>query len=113
MKGKVEDTLPHESNLPQRIALLRLDTDFYSSTKAQLNTLLERMVPGAWLILDDYCSWEGQRRAMDEWLALPANAHRLEVIAGGKAGTNEGTNEGAQWASSPKKHAHCFIARMK
>ena len=36
IKGPVEETLEDESNLPEKISLLRLDTDWYSSTKKEL-----------------------------------------------------------------------------
>ena len=48
VKGKVEDALVNATNLPQRIALLRLDTDVCASTKAQLSTLIDRMAPGTY-----------------------------------------------------------------
>ena len=64
--GKVEETLPHSA--PDSIALLRLDTDWYESTRAELEHLVPRMTPGAVLIVDDYGHWEGSRRAVDEYL---------------------------------------------
>ncbi len=65
--GKVEDTLPGEA--PAQIALLRLDTDWYESTKHELETLYPRLVPGGVLIVDDYGHYEGARRAVDEYFA--------------------------------------------
>ena len=64
--GRVEDTLPDEA--PATICLLRLDTDFYESTKHELSTLYPRLVPGGVLIIDDYGSFEGSRKATDEFL---------------------------------------------
>lgn len=64
--GKVEDTLPAAA--PDRIALLRLDTDFYESTRHELHTLYPRLVAGGVLIVDDYGFWMGQRKAVDEYL---------------------------------------------
>jgi O-methyltransferase len=66
VKGKVEDTIP--GHLPQNIALLRLDTDWYESTKHELNFLFPRLVRGGVLILDDYGHWEGARKAVDEYI---------------------------------------------
>ena len=55
VRGKVEDTLRDRAvSLPQRIALLRLDTDFYSSTRAELAELWPRLVPGGVLVVDDF-----------------------------------------------------------
>lgn len=66
--GKVEDTLP--AQLPRgRIAILRLDTDWYESTRHELTHLYPRLVPGGVLIIDDYGHWLGARKAVDEYLA--------------------------------------------
>lgn len=65
--GKVEDTIPAQA--PDRIALLRLDTDWYESTRHELEHLWPRLVPGGVLILDDYGHWEGHRQAVDEYFA--------------------------------------------
>jgi O-methyltransferase len=64
--GKVEDTLP--TNLPTgKIALLRLDTDWYESTKHELNVLFPMLVENGVLIIDDYGHWQGCRKAVDEY----------------------------------------------
>jgi hypothetical protein len=76
IKGKVEDTLRQEANLPKSIALLRLDTDFYESTKAELEALYPRLVPGGVMIIDDYGHWQGARKAVDEYFR---DAHPLLV----------------------------------
>jgi len=66
VKGKVEDTLKMVA-LPEKIAILRLDTDWYRSTKAELEILWERLQSGGILLVDDYCSWQGARTAVDEF----------------------------------------------
>jgi O-methyltransferase len=63
--GMVEDTLPDRA--PERIALLRLDTDWYASTKHELEQLYPRLVDGGVLIIDDYGHYEGARKAVDEY----------------------------------------------
>lgn len=65
--GRVEDTLPAEA--PQAIALLRLDTDWYESTKHELVHLYPRLAKGGILIIDDYGFWRGARKATDEYMA--------------------------------------------
>ena len=65
VEGLVEETLPAEA--PEEIALLRLDTDWYSSTKHELEQLYPRLAPGGVLILDDYGHWQGARQAVDEY----------------------------------------------
>jgi O-methyltransferase len=68
-KGAVEDTLRNEANLPDRIALLRLDTDWYASTKVELEVLYPRLSIGGVLLIDDYGHWEGARKAVDEYFS--------------------------------------------
>ena len=67
VKGMVEDTIPERS--PQQIALLRLDTDWYQSTKHELIHLYPRLVNHGVLIVDDYGYWQGARKAVDEFIA--------------------------------------------
>jgi hypothetical protein len=67
VQGKVEDTIPESA--PERIALLRLDTDWYESTRHELTHLYPRLAAGGVLIVDDYGHWQGSRRAVDEWIA--------------------------------------------
>jgi hypothetical protein len=64
VKGLVEETIPAQA--PDRIALLRLDTDYYRSTKHELEHLFPRLSPGGALIVDDYGHWAGSRLATDE-----------------------------------------------
>lgn len=66
VEGPVEQTIP--AHAPERIALLRLDTDWYESTRHELEHLYPRLVPGGVLIVDDYGHWLGARRAIDEYL---------------------------------------------
>jgi O-methyltransferase len=67
VQGRVEDTIP--TTVPAAIALLRLDTDWYESTRHELIHLFPRLVPGGILIIDDYGHWQGSRRATDEYFA--------------------------------------------
>ncbi len=65
VKGKVEETL--KTGVPREICLLRLDTDWYSSTYAELRQLYPLLSYGGVLIIDDYGHWQGARRAVDEY----------------------------------------------
>jgi O-methyltransferase len=67
VEGKVEDTIP--GTLPGKIALLRLDTDWYESTKHEMTHLFPLLVTGGVLIVDDYGFWKGARKAVDEYIA--------------------------------------------
>lgn len=65
IKGKVEDTLPLTQ--PTQIALLRLDTDWYESTKIELELLFPKLEKHAPLIIDDFGHWEGAKKAVIEY----------------------------------------------
>jgi O-methyltransferase len=79
VKGKVEDTIP--SAAPSQIAVLRLDTDWYESTKHELIHLFPRVSSGGVLIIDDYGFWEGARKAVDEYIdgnKIPILLNRID-----------------------------------
>lgn len=78
IKGKVEDTIPGAA--PDRIALLRLDTDWYESTRHELEHLYPRLVPGGVLIIDDFGHWQGARRAVEEYFGAMRPTPLLNVI---------------------------------
>ena len=61
--GLVEETIP--AQVPPVIALLRLDTDYYASTRHELEHLYPRMPSGGVLLVDDYGHWAGSRLAVD------------------------------------------------
>jgi hypothetical protein len=67
VKGLVEETIP--ATIPVSIALLRLDTDWYSSTKHEMEHLYPKVSPQGILILDDYGHYQGARRGVDEYLS--------------------------------------------
>jgi O-methyltransferase len=82
VQGPVEETLP--TSAPNEIALLRLDTDWYSSTKHELVHLYPRLAHGGVLIVDDYAYWQGARRAVDEYIEtndLPLLLNRIDYTA--------------------------------
>lgn len=66
IKGMVEQTIPNF--VPEKIALLRLDTDWYESTKHEMEHLFPRLSKGGVLIIDDYGHWQGAKKAVDEYL---------------------------------------------
>ena len=67
VSGRVEETIPESA--PSAIALLRLDTDWYESTRHELEHLYPRLVSGGVLIVDDYGHYAGARQAVDEYFA--------------------------------------------
>jgi O-methyltransferase len=66
VKGKVEKTIPKTA--PKNLALLRLDTDWYESTKHEMIHLYPRLTKKGVLIIDDYGHWAGARKAVDEYM---------------------------------------------
>ncbi len=65
VKGMVEDTIPLQA--PEQISLLHLDSDLYQSTYHELTWLYPRLTKGGVLIIDDYGSWKGSRKATDQY----------------------------------------------
>jgi O-methyltransferase len=74
VKGKVEDTIP--AMAPAQIAVLRLDTDWYESTRHELEHLFPLLSIGGVLIIDDYGHWDGARKAVDEYFT----SHRPPML---------------------------------
>jgi hypothetical protein len=79
IEGDVLETLP--AYLPESIALLRLDTDWYKSTLHELTHLYDLIVPNGLLIVDDYGWNRGSRKAIDEFFGsrpFKPMMHRLD-----------------------------------
>ena len=72
--GKVEETIPE--TMPERIALLRLDTDWYQSTAHELKHLYPLVSQKGFLIIDDYGHWKGAKLAVDEYFG---NIDMIEI----------------------------------
>lgn len=75
IKGKVEETIP-KIKIPEKIALLRLDTDWYESTLHEMEYLFPKLVKGGIIIIDDYGHWQGCKRAVDEYI----DRNNLELL---------------------------------
>lgn len=79
IQGPVEETLLNTEI--DKIALLRLDTDWYESTKIELEILFPKLVKGGILIIDDYGHWKGCKKAVDEYfenLEYPIFLNRID-----------------------------------
>lgn len=85
--GDVMDTLRDEASLPDAIAILRLDTDWYESSKYELERLYDRVSPGGVVIFDDYYHWNGQRKATDEFFASIGERPDIRPIGNQKTGS--------------------------
>lgn len=80
--GPVERTLLDPAHLPERIALLRLDTDWHASTKIELEVLYPRLASGGFLIVDDFGHWLGARKAVvDYFTASPIKIEPIDDTA--------------------------------
>lgn len=82
VKGDVMETL--RITVPEKIAILRLDTDWYESSKFELEMMYDKVSPGGVVIFDDYYLWEGQRRATDEFFQARGIEPNLVNIGNGK-----------------------------
>lgn len=67
VKGPVEDTIP--GTIPPAVAILRLDTDWYESTRHEMQHLYPLLTVSGIIIIDDYGHWKGARKAVDEYVA--------------------------------------------
>lgn len=79
VKGKVEETIP--AVIPEKIALLRLDTDWYESSYHEIKHLFPLLSHKGILILDDYGHWKGQQEAIDRYFreeSIRMYLHRID-----------------------------------
>lgn len=74
-KGWFQETLPEQHKAIKSIAILRIDADWFASTKICLDYLFNIVVPGGFVIIDDYGAYEGCKMAVDEFLT--SNKKRL------------------------------------
>ncbi len=80
-KGWFQDVLSKEKQNVGEIAVLRLDADWYESTKCALENLYDNVVPGGYILVDDYGHWEGCKKAVDEFLSsrnIKANLQKVD-----------------------------------
>jgi len=66
--GWFQDTLPNVGAEIGPISLLRIDGDWYESTKCCFDNLYSHVVHGGFIIIDDYGHWEGCKKAVDAFL---------------------------------------------
>lgn len=68
ISGWFQNTIPKIKAEIDQIAILRLDADWYESTKFCLDNLYDLVAPGGFVVIDDYGKWKGCRKAMDEFI---------------------------------------------
>ena len=62
--------MAQNETVPDTISIVRLDTDWYESTKKELDILFPKVSKGGYIIIDDYYSWLGSKIATDEFLSV-------------------------------------------
>ena len=77
VQGDVASTLT-KTLLLEKISVLRLDTDWYDSTKIELEVLYPKLSIGGILVIDDYGSWQGCKTAVDEYFVKIGQRPYLE-----------------------------------
>jgi hypothetical protein len=82
-KGWFQDTVPIKAKEIPKIAILRLDGDWYESTKICFENLYDNVVTGGFIIIDDYGTYEGCKKATDEFLMqLPRKPFLVDIDFG-------------------------------
>jgi len=81
IQGWFNETLPGLV-LPEPIAVLRLDGDWYESTMECLNNLYPQVIPGGLIIIDDYYTWDGCSRAVHDYFSMHKTADRIHEFRG-------------------------------
>jgi O-methyltransferase len=77
IKGWFEETVP-TFKPAHPIALLRLDGDWYESTRICLQHLMPHLAPKGIVLIDDYYTWDGCARAVHEFLAQEGAEWRIQ-----------------------------------
>jgi O-methyltransferase len=74
-KGWFDQTLPDFKN--QKIGILRLDGDWYSSVFVCLENLFPQVLNGGIIVLDDYHTWDGCSKAVHDYLSKIKSPSRV------------------------------------
>lgn len=84
IQGWFHDTVPVQKQKISQIAVLRIDGDWYESTKCCLENLYDRVIAGGAVIIDDYQTCFGCKRAVDAFIAQ--NNLNIEMSFDGRGG---------------------------
>lgn len=114
--GWFEQSLPKSAGDIGQISLLRLDCDWYESTKTCLQTLYDYVVPGGYVLIDDYGTWPGSRKAVDEFLALKGLNKALLQAGDGAMYWQKPLDDAIAdyWSAESQKYVqpHCRIKKI-
>ena len=76
-RGFFEDTLKPAG----AIAVAHIDCDWHDPLRLCLERIHPDLVPGAWVVIDDYYAYGGARRAVDEFLVAHPDCARPRRVA--------------------------------
>lgn len=66
-------------DIPAKIAVLRLDTDWYELTRYELEHFEPNVSPNGYIIVDDYGHWQGCKKAVDEFfISNPQSVNTID-----------------------------------
>ncbi|NEP77108.1 MAG: macrocin O-methyltransferase [Okeania sp. SIO3B3] len=80
IQGDVSETV--KGDIPNKISVLRMDTDFYRSTYDSLVYLYPRLVKNGYLLFDNYTSWDGERKAVEDYFQEPSKQIKARETGG-------------------------------
>lgn len=78
-EGWFQDTFAQP--LPERVALLHCDADWYDSVRLVLETFYPRIPQGGCVVLDDFGCWEGCREAFYDFCTATGEKPLLERVS--------------------------------
>ncbi len=84
IKGWFQDTISVYKDKIKEIAILRLDGDWYESTKIPLENLYDQVSIGGIVIIDDYGTCFGSKKATDEF--IKNNKLKVNFLSDGRGG---------------------------
>lgn len=79
-KGWFQETLSQAKKAVGPIVVLRIDADWYESVKVCLEEFYDQVVPGGYVVFDDYGYWPGCRKAVDEFFQKRKIKPKLQKI---------------------------------
>jgi len=98
VKGFFNESIPRVSSQILSIAFLRLDGDLYESTIQPLTLLYDKIVTGGIIYVDDFGSFNGCRRAIEEFRASRGITSIIHnIVESGWGGVNNGWVEAVWW----------------
>lgn len=80
IEGDVTKTLLESKNVPAAISILRIDTNWYKSTKMIFEKLYPKLKIGGILLSNDYAYWSGSKKATDDYFEKNSNRPYFQYV---------------------------------